>query len=119
MLSVIFDTREVNFLRIGDATFFLLDLGAGRQALVRDRCPHRGGPLHLACRDQGGSKLICPWHEARVAQTWLLRSSIPMIRVDHYARAFFAVPAETRVQLTHRPIFSDAAPTTALCTGDH
>jgi nitrite reductase/ring-hydroxylating ferredoxin subunit len=106
MLIVRFDTRKINFLRIGDTPYFLLETGGGRRALVRDTCPHRGGPLHLACHDESGSKLICPWHEAKVAVSWLLGSAVPLVCAGNQAVAVFPVPPETRVRLVRRRIKS-------------
>ena len=30
--------------------------------LSDDKCPHRGGPLHLCYKDKSGT-LRCPWHD--------------------------------------------------------
>ncbi len=35
--------------------------------LFDDKCPHRGGPLHLALKDPNGD-LICPWHGKKVCK---------------------------------------------------
>ncbi|MDQ3829233.1 MAG: Rieske 2Fe-2S domain-containing protein, partial [Candidatus Tectomicrobia bacterium] len=104
MLIVRFDMQEINFLIVGDATYFLLVTASGQRALVNGKCPHRGGPLHLACLDKAGLKLICPWHEARVALKWLLAAAMPMVCVDDQATALLPVPPETEVHLARRRI---------------
>ena len=104
MLVVRFDTRRWNFLCVGDSTYFLLGVGSERQVLVMDKCPHRGGPLHLACYDEASLKLICPWHESRVSLAWLLARAVPMVCVGQQATAFFPVPAETEVHLMRQRV---------------
>lgn len=45
----------------------LIDVGDNGLRVVDDRCPHRGGPVHLAYRDADGA-LRCPWHDRRIGR---------------------------------------------------
>lgn len=40
--------------------------------LVRNRCPHRGGPLKFGFINEC-EEIVCPMHHNAVAITWLLR----------------------------------------------
>ncbi len=42
-----------------------VQLGSDRLYLNNDKCPHRGGPLHLGKRKNNGFS-ICPWHGTAV-----------------------------------------------------
>ena len=42
--------------------FFLQVETTNAPTLTDDKCPHRGGPLHLCYKD-GQGKYRCPWHD--------------------------------------------------------
>ncbi len=53
--------RGARVLRIGDRDIALFKTSEGRVYALRDRCPHRGGPL-----SQGivhGTRVTCPLHD--------------------------------------------------------
>ncbi|MBM9510083.1 Rieske 2Fe-2S domain-containing protein [Actinacidiphila acididurans] len=70
------------------------------------RCPHRGGPLHLASVSEDGARLVCPWHGGRVSLA-RLRRQVPAVRRGDTVTAVFAVPADTEATVRHVPV-SDA-----------
>jgi hypothetical protein len=51
----------------------------GRGFVMRARCPHRGGPLHLSTPTADGAYLVCPWHERKTSVA-RLRAQIPAVR---------------------------------------
>lgn len=75
------------------------------------RCPHRGGPLHLASVSEDGARLVCPWHGGRVSPA-RLRRQVPAVRRGDMVTAVFAVPADTETSVRHVPVSDDlcAAP---------
>jgi len=85
----------------------------GRGFVMRARCPHRGGPLHLADVAEDG-RLTCPWHERRTSVA-RLRAEIPAVRVGDRVTAVFPDRPPDRgwptpraacggVALEHRPL---------------
>jgi Rieske [2Fe-2S] domain len=102
MPIVRFDARTSNFVFADDTTYFLLETADGRQALVTGKCPHRSGPLHLACPDSAHRKLICPWHEGAIAIHWLIATAVPIVSVDHWITALLPVPETAVIQLAYR-----------------
>ncbi len=53
--------RGARVVRVGDVDIAVFRTGEGRVFALRDRCPHRGGPL-----SQGivhGERVTCPLHE--------------------------------------------------------
>jgi hypothetical protein len=73
------DVREHNTVLLRDDRYFVFEDG-GRLFLVRDKCPHRGGPLSLATLSPDGKRLTCPWHGSRISCAWLRRQSVPLVR---------------------------------------
>jgi hypothetical protein len=74
-----FDRRQFNSLVVAGEPYFLLDVD-GRTFLVRDRCPHRGGPLSLGRLSDDAQHIICPWHQSRITCGSLLRGAVPLVR---------------------------------------
>lgn len=86
----------------------------GRSFVLRARCTHRGGPLHLADMAEDGVRLVCPWH-ARKTSVTRLRAEIPAVRVGDQVTAVFPDRPPVRgwpapptacpgVTLEHRPL---------------
>lgn len=67
------------------------------------RCPHRGGPLHLAAFD-GGSRLICPWHERATSVTRAARAGIPAVRRGRVVTAVFPGSPDIEYTVEYRPM---------------
>jgi nitrite reductase (NADH) small subunit len=68
------------------------------------RCPHRGGPLHLAKLEAESYRLICPWHGAARR---LARHGLPAVRRGD--RVCIVFPGEPPEQCTvgYRPLSAD------------
>ncbi|MEU3525162.1 Rieske 2Fe-2S domain-containing protein [Streptomyces sp. NPDC038707] len=85
----------------------------GRGFVMRARCPHRGGPLHLAGVAEDGVRLVCPWHERKTSVA-RMRAEVPAVRVGGRVTAVFperpaaggwpAPPQDCAVGLEHRPL---------------
>ena len=73
------DVRDHNTVFVRNDRYFVFEHG-GRLFLVRDKCPHRGGPLSLGSRSPDDKRLVCPWHGSRIACAWLRRQSVPIVR---------------------------------------
>ena len=79
MLVVHLDSGE-NFIEIGEQRFLVLQAEGKGCHTISAKCPHRGGPLHLAEVEEGTHFLKCPWHKTRVSIPHLLRNALPTIR---------------------------------------
>lgn len=113
---VVLDLSRHNTVLAGHDRHFVLQVpgSPGRITLVRDRCPHRGGPLSLARLTQDSRRLTCPWHGTRVAVSALCRTSSPMVRTGQEAIAVLPdVPADVPVSLVWRRILANQAPSQA------
>lgn len=94
--------RGARVLRIGAEDVALFRTGDGRVFALRDRCPHRGGPL-----SQGivhGGRVTCPLHD------WVVdletgRAAAP----DEGCAATFAVRLVARRVLVNLPLEVGAA----------
>lgn len=87
----------------------------GRTAFVLPaRCPHRGGPLHLATVDQSGTRLVCPWHCGSKSLTRLVGAGIPAVRTGNRVVAVLPHDPDAEHRLEHRPLSPDLDPTQHL-----
>lgn len=68
------------------------------------RCPHRGGPLHLATVEEGKSRLICPWHGRATSVTKAVRKGLPAVRRGNLVSVIFPGEPADRGDITHRPL---------------
>jgi nitrite reductase (NADH) small subunit len=71
------------------------------------RCPHRGGPLHLAVFDDGGSRLICPWHERATSVSRHIKAGIPAVRRGAVVTAVFPGLPDPAYRVEHLPMSAD------------
>jgi nitrite reductase (NADH) small subunit len=76
--------------------------------VMRARCGHRGGPLHLATLDTQADRLVCPWHERGTSLQWL-RQQIPAVRRGEVVTAVLPGPPGAEVGTGHRPLSADLA----------
>ena len=99
-----FDRREANALEVGEDLYMFLD--AGDPALVPARCPHRGGPLHLAAVTQGaqGTVLVCPWHGTQIPLRALKRRAVATVQSGNRVRAVIDAPGGAEVIARHIPL---------------
>jgi hypothetical protein len=74
-----FSHQEFNYFFGRQDDYFLLFSSAEEPLLIRNRCPHRGGPLHLGEVDASGDSLICPWHGTKVRHAVLRRAALPLV----------------------------------------
>ncbi|MET0621642.1 MAG: Rieske 2Fe-2S domain-containing protein [Pyrinomonadaceae bacterium] len=79
MIVVTFDPDKFNFVVAGDDAYFLLRLPGGDRVLFKDRCAHRGGPLHLGGWDAACGALVCPSHQTRYPERVLRRQGVPLV----------------------------------------
>jgi nitrite reductase (NADH) small subunit len=79
MQVLTFDTRQYNSFSIGEARYFLL-MREGRLSVLRNECPHRGGPLSLGKLSPCKLKLVCPWHDGEFAIRQIEHHGLPSIR---------------------------------------
>ena len=115
---VVMDLSRHNTVLVGHDSYFVFE-SDGRLQLVRDRCPHRGGPLSLARLTPDGRRLTCPWHGTRVATAALRRTSVPMVRTGDEAVVVLPdVPADVPITLIRRRILANLPPVTDPCTTD-
>jgi nitrite reductase (NADH) small subunit len=71
------------------------------------RCPHRGGPLHLADLEHDKPRLVCPWHGRRSSIGRCINRGIPTSRRGELITAVFPHPSGTAYTLEHRPLSPD------------
>ncbi|HEX8351783.1 MAG TPA: Rieske 2Fe-2S domain-containing protein [Pyrinomonadaceae bacterium] len=79
MIVVTFDPDKFNFVMAGDDAYFMLRLPGGGRVLFKDRCAHRGSPLHLGGWDAGASALVCPSHQTKYPERVLRRQGAPLV----------------------------------------
>ncbi|WP_131738790.1 Rieske (2Fe-2S) protein [Actinomadura roseirufa] len=107
---VVMDLSRYNTVMVGHDRYFVLDTD-GRRLLVRDHCPHRGGPLSLARRTPDGRRLSCPWHGTKVGVAAVRRTSLPMVRSGD--EAVVLLPSDTGpapVSVIHKEILANLPP---------
>ncbi|TDD95303.1 Rieske 2Fe-2S domain-containing protein [Actinomadura rubrisoli] len=111
-----------------DGTPYVYATVRGEGFVMRARCAHRGGPLHLAAVAAESARLVCPWHERKTSLT-RLRAEIPAVRTGGRVTAVIpdrrlalvrpcsappappalAAPSAPSVELEHRPLSRDLA----------
>ena len=104
MLIVEMDAGKDTYLTVGETPYFLLKAARNRVLVCPDRCPHRGGPLHLGRRDCQTGALTCPWHEATYPLPALARLSVPAVTRGGTTTAVFDLPPDTPVYRRPRRI---------------
>lgn|GEM_PF-1990184 len=105
MLVVSFAARpgKDNCVMVDDLPYVYARTECGEFVLPA-RCPHRGGPLHLASFEPGRTRLVCPWHERATSVTRLLRAGIPAVRRGDTVTAVLPVADGAPHRLEHRPM---------------
>lgn len=73
------DAKE-NWIEVGQRAYLVARDGAGTCHTISDKCPHRGGPLHLGNLDPSGAFVICPWHHTKTRIEHLLARGLPTVR---------------------------------------
>ncbi len=107
---VVMDLRRQNTVLVGHDRYFVFDPD-GRPLLVRDWCPHRGGPLSLSRRTPDGRRLVCPWHGTKVGTAAVRRTSVPMVRTGDEAVVLLTeAEADAPVTVIHKRILANLPP---------
>lgn len=96
---------------VGHDHFFVFRAN-GQVQLVRDSCPHRGGPLSLGRLTADGRRLACPWHDTRVGVAAINRTALPMVRCGTEATVVLpaTVAPQTPVSVIRREILANLPP---------
>jgi nitrite reductase (NADH) small subunit len=97
-----------NCVTVAGAPYIYARTKAG-SFLLPARCPHRGGPLHLATFESTGDRLICPWHGRANPVTRARTAGLPVTRRGNVVTAVFPHPAGTSHDTTHRPVSPELA----------
>lgn len=106
MMVVTFDPSLFNFVVAGDDSYFLFRLPDGGRVLFKDRCAHRGGPLHLGRWDDGACALLCPSHRTRYPEKVLRKHGVPLIYRAGRATAVLDVAPQQQVRFTKKNILA-------------
>lgn len=113
MRVVTFDPDRFNFATAGDDSYFLLRLPDGGRIMFKDRCAHRGSPLHLGCWDADERVLVCASHQTRYPERALRRQGVPLVhRAGRVTVVLDAAPT-CEVRLARKNILAqpETAPT--------
>ncbi|MFY2557165.1 Rieske 2Fe-2S domain-containing protein [Corallococcus terminator] len=108
-----FDPRSVNYLEADGNRYFLLSQDGRAPLLVRDECPHRGGPLHLGRLDAAAEAIHCPWHCQRIPLRHLHRNALPLIVRRDSAVVVLPGSEEVPVRAQQRVLLARCAGTPA------
>jgi nitrite reductase (NADH) small subunit len=92
-----------NCAQVAGMPYVYADAGSGSFVLPA-KCPHRGGPLHLAQVEPGKSRLICPWHGRAISATRFVQAGLPAVRRGNQVTIVFPHQADTEVVIGHRPM---------------
>ncbi len=106
MIVVTFDPEKVNFVSAGDESYFLLRLPDGARVMFKDRCAHRGSPLHLGCWDAGERALVCPSHQTKYPERALRRQGVPLVYRGGQVTAVLDAAAACEVRLARKNILA-------------
>ena len=106
MLVVEFNFHEHNYLMVDEEPYFVLETG-DNFLVTKDRCPHRGGPLHLGEWNSRTKSLVCPWHGTCLMEPALNRRSVPAVRTGVNITAMFPVSDETSLTFQKRIVIAN------------
>ena len=106
MIVVTFDPDKFNFVVAGDDSYFLLRLPDGSRVLFKDRCAHRGSPLHLGCWDAGTAALVCASHQTKYPERVLRKQGAPLIYRAGRATAVLDVSPHDEIRFARKNILA-------------
>jgi nitrite reductase/ring-hydroxylating ferredoxin subunit len=95
-----------NCVEVAEWPYVFARTGLG-SFVLRARCPHRGGPLHLGALDRDGNRLICPWHGRANSVTRLARTGVPAVRRGNRVTAVFPDDGPVAHAVGYRPVSAD------------
>jgi nitrite reductase/ring-hydroxylating ferredoxin subunit len=79
-IRVVHLEAQENWIEVGSRDFLVARDAGGRCHTVANKCPHRGGPLHLGAVDATGTFIVCPWHHSRTRIGHLAARGLPTVR---------------------------------------
>lgn len=107
MMLVEFNLNEANYLVVGEEPFFVLATCDDKHLVCYDRCPHRGGPLHLGKRDCRTGSLTCPWHETVFTERAMCQRGVPAVVNGDTVTAVFPCEEDREVHCSYRRIIAN------------
>lgn len=107
MLVLELSMDSENYVVVEDEPFFLLEVSDGRVVVTRDKCPHRGGPLHLGKWNERTSSLACPWHGTCFTEMALCGRSVPSVRSGRQVTAVFPVSSDAGFRRYKRMVIAN------------
>jgi nitrite reductase (NADH) small subunit len=107
VLVVEFNSHEHNYLTVDEEPYFVLHTDE-KFLVTQDRCPHRGGPLHLGEWNCHTRSLACPWHGTCLIEPTLNRRSVPAVRSGQKITAMVPVSDGTLCEFQKRMVLANA-----------
>lgn len=68
------------FYLLDDEKYFFIHF-EGKCFAIRDKCPHRNGPLSLGKICETSQSIVCPWHENKIKIKALIIKSLSGVKV--------------------------------------
>ncbi|MFC4565265.1 Rieske 2Fe-2S domain-containing protein [Nocardiopsis mangrovi] len=96
-----------NTVRVGDELYFRFER-QGTVSVLRSRCPHRGGPLHLGSvqGEEPAERLHCPWHGSAFPVSRLCAKGVPTVQVHASVVAYPPVAPGTPASTARQIVFA-------------
>lgn len=69
-----------HYVILNDQRYFLFQLN-GKTYLIKNACPHRGGPLSLGKWCELKKGIECPWHGNVIKAPTLIKRSLSAVRI--------------------------------------
>ncbi|MDL4773906.1 Rieske (2Fe-2S) protein [Actinomadura xylanilytica] len=113
---IVMDLSRHNTVMVGHDRYFILQAD-GRRLLVRDYCPHRGGPLSLARRTPDGRRLSCPWHGTKVGVAAVQRTCLPMVLSGDEAVVLLPEGEDAPVSVIRKEVLANLPPDAPCADG--
>ena len=102
MRVVTCDLTATSLLSVDGVDYAPFAVSKRRTVVVRSRCPHRGGPLHLGRLDARVGRLVCPWHELGVPVRKLVADALPAVRRGTSMTIVFDAPPHSSARALRR-----------------
>lgn len=78
--KIVIDIKKHNFIILDQNSYFIHEVNPGCYVLIRSKCPHRGGPLHLGIlvKENDQCFISCPWHDNKFNIKSLIAKQYPL-----------------------------------------
>ncbi|MBY0545340.1 MAG: Rieske 2Fe-2S domain-containing protein [Gammaproteobacteria bacterium] len=73
--------------QLDDDNYFFVCLNEKKFA-IKDKCPHRGGPLSLGSVCEKSNSIKCPWHDNYLKIKLLVKRSLIGIRINNQVMVY-------------------------------